>query len=116
MLAHTVYFALRDNSEQARKSFIAACKRHLSGHPGMLLFAVSVLAADIDSPVNDRRFDVAVHLVFSNKAAHDQYQESPRHLQFLEENEGCWREVRAFDSYVDSVAAAMDSVAATGAC
>ena len=106
MLAHTVYFALRDNGDQARKKFIAACKKHLSSHPGMVLFAVTTLAQDVDSPVNDRQFDVAIHLVFSDKAAHDQYQESARHCQFLEENAESWSGIRAFDCYVDSVVVA----------
>ena len=35
--------------------------------------------------VNDRDFDVALHLVFKNKAAHDQYAESERHQKFIEE-------------------------------
>lgn len=106
MLAHTVYFALGDNSEQSTKHFITACKKYLSGHPGMVLFAITTLAKDVESSVNDRQFDVAIHLVFRDKAAHDEYQESARHLQFLEEQAGNWGVVRAFDSYVESVAVA----------
>ena len=51
--------------------------------------------------VNDRDFDVALHLVFKSKAAHDQYAKSERHLKFIEENKDNWKRVRVFDSYVE---------------
>ncbi len=111
MLAHTVYFALRDNSRAGIKAFVGACKEYLTGHPGMVLFALTLRAHDVDSPVNDRQFDVAIHLVFSDKASHDQYQDSPRHVEFLEKWENSWTDVRAFDSYVDAVVAAASGTA-----
>src|SRR5256885_5436819 len=52
------------------------------------------------SEVNDREFDVALHLVFKDKAAHDKYQDHPRHAKFIEENKGNWKKVRVFDSVV----------------
>jgi hypothetical protein len=50
--------------------------------------------------VNDRDFDVALHVVFKDKAAHDRYQADPRHLAFVEENKAHWKKVRVFDAYV----------------
>lgn len=101
-LVHSVYFSLNDNSPEAKKRLIEACQRHLAGHPGTVLFAVGTLADDIRWPVSDTDFDVALHLVFEDRAAHDAYQDSPRHEQFLAENEGTWSAIRVFDAYVES--------------
>ncbi len=100
MLAHSVYFTLIDNSEKAKESLVEACKKYLSGHAGTVCFAAGVLADDIGWDVSDRDFDVALHMVFRNRAAHDQYQNSDRHLKFIQENEANWKQIRAFDAYV----------------
>lgn len=100
MLAHNVYFSLNDNSDAAKEKLVAACKKHLSGHPGTVFFAAGTLAKDLARPVNDRDFDVGLHLIFKNKAAHDQYAKAQRHMKFIEENKSNWKKVRVFDSYV----------------
>ena len=51
--------------------------------------------------MNDRDFDVALHVVFKDKAAHDEYQKTARHLKFIEENQANWKKVRVFDSGVE---------------
>ena len=48
--------------------------------------------------MNDRGFDIALHLVFHPKAAHDAYQAAPLHDQFIAENKDNWKNVRVFDS------------------
>ncbi len=101
MLAHNVYFALHDNSQAARQKLVGACKKYLADHPGTLFFACGLLAADLSRPVNDRDFDVALHVVFENQRYHDQYQEAPAHLRFIEENRSNWKKVRVFDSVVE---------------
>jgi hypothetical protein len=100
-LAHNVYFSLNDKSDAAKEKLIAACKKYLSGHPDTVFFAVGVLAKDLNRPVNDRDFDVALQLVFKSKAAHDQYAKADRHMKFIEENKDNWKKVRVFDSYLD---------------
>jgi hypothetical protein len=100
MLAHNVYFTLKDNSPEARKKLVDACKKYLSKHPGEVFFAAGTLAEDLNRPVNDRDFDVALNIVFKDKASHDQYQDAPRHKQFIEENKDGWKKVRVFDSAV----------------
>ncbi len=101
MLAHDVYFSLKDNSSQAKEKLIAACKKYLTDHPGAVWFAVGPLAEEMKRDVNDRSFDVALHLVFKNKAAHDQYSQSERHQTFIKQNTDNWKKVRVFDSYVE---------------
>jgi hypothetical protein len=101
MLAHDVYFSLKDNSAQAKEKLIAACKKYLADHPGTVRFDVGSLADDLKRDVNDRDFDVALHLVFKSKAAHDQYSKAQRHMKFIEENKDNWKKVRVFDSYLE---------------
>jgi hypothetical protein len=102
MLAHLVYFTLQDASDAARERLIAACHEQLSGHDGTVFFAVGPRELDLQRPVNDCDFDVALHVVFQDRAAHDRYQQHPRHLQFIEENKANWKQVRVFDAVVAS--------------
>jgi heme-degrading monooxygenase HmoA len=100
LLAHNVYFALKDNSAESKQKLVAACKKYLSNHPGEVFFAAGTLAEDLSRPVNDRDFDVALHIVFKDKEAHDKYQDADKHKQFIEENKDNWKKVRVFDSVV----------------
>jgi hypothetical protein len=101
VLAHDVYFALNDASPKAKDELVAACKKYLTGHDGTVYFSVGTLAAELNRPVNDRDFDVALHVYFTDRAAHDRYQEAPRHKQFIAEQQANWKKVRVFDSTVD---------------
>ena len=49
-------------------------------------------------PVNDRNYDVALHVVFDGRESHDAYQIAPRHLEFIAEGKENWKTVRVFDS------------------
>jgi hypothetical protein len=99
-LAHMVYFKLKDSSPASRAKLTAACKLFLSNHPGTLYFGTGTVAGDLNLEINDRDFDVSLHLVFDSKEAHDKYQQHPRHLKFIEENKDNWEKVRVFDSYL----------------
>src|SRR5689334_6349551 len=101
MLAHNVYFTLKDRSDTARHALIAACRRYLTDHPGTIAFACGTREAGLERPVNDRDFDVALHILFDSRASHDAYQEAPRHQRFVEENRDTWARVRVFDSAVE---------------
>lgn len=103
MVGHMVYFKLKDDSAAAKQKLVDACKKYLSKHPGTVFFAAGVLAKDFNREVNDRDWDVALHLVFKNKAAHDKYQNAERHLKFIEENKDNWENVRVFDSVIQGV-------------
>jgi hypothetical protein len=100
-LSHDVYFTLKDNSAEARAKLVLACKKYLSKHPGEVFFSAGVLVEDLKRPVNDRDFDVALHIVFKDRESHDKYQESERHQQFIKENRDTWKKVRVFDSTVE---------------
>jgi hypothetical protein len=100
LLAHNVFFALKDRSAAAKQKLVAACKKYLTGHPGTVYFACGTLAEALERPVNVRDFDVSLHLVFANQAAHDAYQDAPRHHEFVAECKDNWASVRVFDSVV----------------
>lgn len=108
ILAHDVYLTLHDGSEAARARLVAACLKYLAGHDGCVSMSAGLPAPEFDRPVNDRGFDVALHVYFKDKAAHDAYQEHPRHKQFLEESRPNWKAVRVFDSWVEAPPAAPD--------
>jgi hypothetical protein len=103
MLAHTVFFTLRDRSMDARARLIESCKTYLSGHPGEVFFAAGTLCEALNRPVNDRDFDVALHIVFRTQDDHDAYQAASRHDVFIAENQDNWAKVRVFDSVVEGV-------------
>ena len=98
MLAHNVYFTLNDNSPAARQTLLDACAQYLRDHPGMVSSACGVLRDDHARPVNDRDWDVGLHILFTDKAAHDAYQDSARHHQFVAESQGNWKRARVFDT------------------
>lgn len=102
MLAHNVFFTLKDRSEVSRDSLVAACKKYLTAHPGVVFFACGTLQPELSRPVNDRDFDVALHIVFQSRADHDTYQDASAHHTFVEENRENWARVRVFDSEVES--------------
>lgn len=101
MLGHMVYFALKDASASAVDKMLADCRKYLSGHPGTVFFAVGTVVPDLTREVNVRDFEVALQVVFVDRAAHDAYQVDPRHIQFIEENKPNWAKVRVFDANVD---------------
>jgi hypothetical protein len=101
LLAHNVFFTLKDGSAENRRTLLRSIAKHLTGHPGTVFFASGVLEDTLQRPVNDRNFDVALHIIFASKADHDAYQVHPRHLQFIEENKADWKQVRVFDSTVE---------------
>ena len=73
---------------------------HVEKHFGEVFYSAGVLAEDLKRPVNDLNFDVALHIVFNDKASQDKYQDAPRHLEFIDKNKSLWKSVRVFDSYV----------------
>ena len=100
--AHDVYFTLQDASPEAKQKLVDACRLYLAGHEGAVFFAAGVRAEEMAREVNDRGFDVSLHVFFRDKAAHDAYQGHPRHQQFIAEMSANWASVRVFDSWVDT--------------
>ena len=101
MIFHNVFFSTKD--AQATQELVAGCKKYLAGEPGTIFFAAGTLS-DFDRAVNDRNFDVGLHLVFRDRAAHDKYQASAKHTEFVEKYKDKWSRVRVFDTDVEGAA------------
>ena len=100
MHAHNVYFALNDQAQEKIDALVAGCKKYLSGTPGIESFAVGVLDAELKRPVNDTGFQVSLHMMFVDRSAHDEYQTSATHQEFIRVHQANWDFVRVFDSTI----------------
>ncbi len=100
MIVHNVYFSCNEKGAEPKKKLVAGCQKYLADHPGVVYFAAGARATEFERPVNDQDFDVALHMVFKDKAAHDKYQESEKHKQFITEFSPTLVKVRVFDSKV----------------
>ena len=101
-LAHMVFFGLKDHSKESRERFLASCQKYLADHEGTVYFSIGTIAEDkdVEEPVSVKDFDVALHVVFENKAAKAKYLASERHKQFVDENRESFAGVRVFDSFL----------------
>lgn len=96
-LAHHVFFTLKDRSEAKVDELLAACKKYLDGHDGVVDFSVGTRVKDLNREVNGD-FDVSLHVIFADRASHDVYQTAPRHLEFIAEQKDNWATVQVLDS------------------
>lgn len=46
-LAHDVFFSLNDASPAARAELVAACRKYLTGHEGVLVFSAGIVANEL---------------------------------------------------------------------
>jgi len=97
-IVHDVYFSLKDKSAASTQKMVDACKKYLKPQAGVTFFAVGVLAAELNRPVNDLDWDIGLHVVFKDKASHDKYQDDAEHKKFIDENKENWAKVRVFDT------------------
>jgi hypothetical protein len=99
-LAHNVFFKLKDPTPANVQALVDACHKYLNVQAGIVFFAAGPICRELDRPVNDRDWDVGLHLVFDSKASHDAYQDDATHNRFIDENKANWAAVRVFDSLV----------------
>ena len=99
--AHMVYFKLMDIADPVVDEFIACCVKYLSGHDGQVHFSVGLRAVDIQRDVSDSSFDVAMHMIFANRAKYDEYAKTERHDEFITATAGMSTGRRVLDSYIE---------------
>jgi hypothetical protein len=102
MIAHMVYFTLKDGTPAGIERQLAACRKYLTDHPGVVYFGLGTRTPDLLREVNDKEFHVGLHVIFKTRADHDTYQTHPRHVQFIAENKPHWANVRVFDADVSA--------------
>ena len=55
---------------------------------------------ELTREVNVQDWDVGLHVLFTDRAAHDAYQNDATHDKFIAEMKPNWAKVRVFDSLV----------------
>jgi hypothetical protein len=100
-VGHMVFFKLKDATPEGRAKFLDSCDKLLSNHEGTVYYSAGTIADEFKSAVNDREFDIALHVVFTSKEAHDKYQVSADHKKFVADNKDNMEKVRVFDSEHD---------------
>lgn len=98
--SHNVFFTLKDKSPAAQEQLVAACHKYLKEQQGVVYFAAGTRAGESRRDVNDRDFEVSLHIVFKTSEDQTLYQKDARHQKFIEENSANWERVRVFDSHV----------------
>lgn len=95
---HNVFFALNDSSPDQVQHLVDECYTYLKPQPGVLEFSAGARAADCVREVNDQGFHVALTVLFVDRAAHNAYQVSAKHNEFVARNKDNWAGARVFDS------------------
>jgi amidohydrolase len=101
-IAHMVYFKLKDSTPESKQKLLEGCKKYLSKHEGVIFFAAGLRGEEFKREVNDLDWDVGLHIVFANKAAHDKYQDHPDHTKFRDSIKDTITKVRVFDTVYNS--------------
>jgi hypothetical protein len=98
MLIHSVFFWLKPGTSAADRAHFRAEVSKLSAVPTVDRIFVAPPANLPVRAVTDRSFDIALTVLFMDRAAHDAYQVHPVHLAFVERNSGSWVRVQVYDS------------------
>ncbi len=83
MFSHVVIFWTDPNLPKAADNLMDAAQRYLRGIPGALHFHVGKMVKS-PRPVVEQSYQVALNVVFPDKATQDAYQVHPQHLEFVE--------------------------------
>ena len=83
MFSHIVIFWTDPAKPGAADELIAGVYCYLKDIPGILHFHVGRMVPS-KRDVVDQSYQVALNLVFGSKQAQDDYQEHPRHVEFVE--------------------------------
>lgn len=101
MHAHNVYFSFIEPTEENTAALVADAYEYLAKIDGIEFFACGTHEALLDREVNDHDWDVGLHVVFTDLAAHDAYQVAPSHDEFVARNKDNWQSVRVFDTVIN---------------
>jgi hypothetical protein len=101
MVAHNVFVSLKDKSPDSVKRMLEATKKHFTGFPGVIFFAVGTRSRDGDGPAVDRDFDLSLHIIFRDRETHQRYMDSERRREFSLANRAHLGKVRLFVSEVE---------------
>ncbi len=83
MFSHVVIFWTKPDVPEAAERLLAGADKYLRPCPGVVHYHCGQMA-DSHRDVVDQSYQVALNLVFENRAAQDAYQEHPLHVEFVE--------------------------------
>lgn len=83
MFSHVVIFWTRADKPSAVEELLAGAEEYLRPIPGVLSFHIGRMVPS-ERPVVEQSYQVALNLIFPDKAAQDAYQVHPLHIEFVE--------------------------------
>jgi Stress responsive A/B Barrel Domain len=83
MFSHIVIFWTKPENPKAADELVAGMNRYLRPIPGVLQFHVGRMVPS-ERPVVDQSYQVALNILFADKATQDAYQVHPLHVEFVE--------------------------------
>jgi hypothetical protein len=83
VFSHVVIFWTKPEIADAADRLLAGAEKYLKPIPGVLHFHVGRMATS-HRPVVDQSYQVALNVIFADKATQDAYQVHPLHLEFVE--------------------------------
>lgn len=98
MLVHTVVFWLKDNLSSSDREFFFSEVKTLGAISSVKEFHIGTPASTPDRPVVENSYHCSLSVVLKDLAAHDQYQEDPIHLAFIEKCKDLWDKVIIYDA------------------
>jgi len=98
MLAHSVYFWLKQETSDEQCRAFRAGLESLRGIPGVAGLYVGTPADTPDRPVVDRSYTFGLIAILEDLHAHDVYQTHPLHRAFLERFASYWSKVLIYDA------------------
>ena len=98
---HDVYFRLADRRPGTFEVFVSSLRKYLSPakHDGMVGFRLSYRAVEMKRRLNDRDFDILMHMVFETIEAYNNYRKSTPHDEWIDLYGSLSSDRRVFDSY-----------------
>ncbi len=83
MFSHVVIFWTKPDKPNATEELLTGAERYLKPCPGVLHYHCGCMA-ESHRDVVDQTYQVALNLIFEDKASQDAYQEHPLHVEFVE--------------------------------
>ena len=83
MFSHVVIFWTKSDVPDSTEKLLTGAEKFLKPCPGVLHYHCGKMA-ESHRDVVDQSYQVALNLVFEDKAAQDAYQEHPLHKEFVE--------------------------------
>ena len=96
MHVHTVFFWLKDCSDEDRLAFEPGLTRLIENQG--IAHAWWGRPAGVDRDVVDGSYDYSLTLVFETRADHDNYQTAAAHQVFIDNHSHIWDRVQVYDS------------------